>query len=33
MGNVDAVVRRPYADPPLEMGWIEPSIVLPSQTS
>jgi hypothetical protein len=31
-GNVDAVGRRPYADPPLEMGSIDPLMALPSQT-
>ena len=27
------LLRRPYADPPLEMGLIDPRMVLPTQTS
>jgi hypothetical protein len=33
LGNVDAVGRRPYADPSPAVGSIEPLKVLPSQTS
>ena len=33
LGNVDAVGRRPYAEPPPAVGSIEPLKVLPSPTS
>jgi hypothetical protein len=33
LGNVDAVGRRPYADPPPAVGSMEPRRVLPSQIS
>jgi len=33
LGNLDAVGRRPYADPPPAVGSIEPRSVLPSHTN
>ena len=33
LGNVDAVGRRPYAEPAPAVGWVEPLRVLPSHIS
>ncbi len=33
LGNVDAVGRRPYAEPPPAVGKIDPRKALPSHTS